>query len=255
MAPKALERKYQRELNKFGRAMISSIKEELLPVLKSGESEYVLDSITTALAAAFMRINKKFTGSVVLSFANLTANQVVNSVSLSNKERFDKSIKAATGVNLGGVITSENLNDFLELSVARNTDLITTLPDDYLKNINTIITNGVASGARYSTIEKQILGTKSASNTLKNNIARIARNEVQTINAQINVRRSNALGIKEGIFRTSKDRRVRKCHKELDGEKFLLSKGAWSKSCGKYIIPGITDIGCRCSYSPVIELE
>ena len=70
-------------------------------------------------------------------------------------------------------------------------------------------------------------------------------NEVQTINSQITLRRSQSLGITEGIFRTSEDEKVRTCHDELNGVKYLLKKGAWSKTCQKFIQPGITDINCR----------
>ena len=80
-------------------------------------------------------------------------------------------------------------------------------------------------------------------------------NEVQTINAQMNQKRNASLGIKEGIFRTSEDEKVRPCHKELNGVRYELSKGAWSKTCGRWIIPGVTDINCRCSFSPVIEVQ
>ena len=103
-------------------------------------------------------------------------------------------------------------------------------------------------------------GTRSLSRAIieiarQNRIKTIARNEVQTINAQISLRRSESLGIKKGIYLTSGDERVRPCHKELDGVEYDLSKGAWSKKCQKYIQPGITDINCRCSFRPVIEVD
>ena len=125
---------------------------------------------------------------------------------------------------------------------------------EYLKQVETIVNNGLTSGARYRTIENEITAlVGSANSKLAGRIKTIARNEVQTINSQMTLRRSENLGITEGIYRTSKDERVRACHKELDGVKFRLKQGAWSKTCQKYIQPGITDINCRCSYSPIIS--
>ena len=137
------------------------------------------------------------------------------------------------------------MEDLFTLSKNKNKILITSLPEEYLKQVETIVNNGVVSGARYRTIEKEIISKTGANSKLAGRIKTIAMNEVQTINSQITLRRSESLGIKKGIFRTSKDERVRACHKELDGIEFVIAKGAWSKTCQKFIQPGITDINCR----------
>ena len=201
------------------------------------------DGIGNELQVIFARLNQQFTGSIVSGFAQNTATQMVGKVARTNKTRFDKTIKRATGVDLGGIVASEGLEDFVTMNINTNVSLIKSLPEEYLKQVETIVNNGVVSGARFSTIAKEIVGIdKTANSKLAGRIKTIAMNEVQTINSQINLRRSDALGITEGIYRTSEDERVRTCHKELNGVRYELKKGAWSKTCNKFIKPGITDI-------------
>lgn len=215
----------------------------------------IRDGIGDQLGVIFRRLNGLFTGNATISFAQVAASQMVEKVGLANKNKFDRTVTRATGVDLGSIITSEGLENFTALSINKNVSLIKSLPGEYLKQVETIVNNGVISGARFETIAKEITTKTGANSKLANRIKTIARNEVQTINSQITLRRSESLGIKKGIYRTSKDERVRKCHDELDGVEFEIKKGAWSKTCRKFIQPGITDINCRCTYSPVIEVN
>lgn len=253
---KGQEKKYRRQLNKLGRALIKAIKEELLPFLKSQESAYTTDGVGVNLNAIFRRLNQQFTGTIMASFAAQTASGMVEGVGKKNEARFNRSIEGATGINISGVISGEGLEDFVELQISKNVSLIKSLPEEYLKQVEVIVNNGVLNGSRFSTIAKEITAkVGSANSKLAGRIKTIAMNEVQTINAQMSQRRSGALGIKRGIFRTSEDEKVRPCHDELNGVEYDLSKGAWSKTCGRWIIPGVTDINCRCSFSPVIEIS
>lgn len=250
------ERAYQKELNKLGKALISSIREDVLAFLKVNQESYVIDGIGANLNVIFAKLNREFTGVITASFAESTANQMVSKTARSNKNKFDRVVNKATGVNLGSIIATEGLEDFMELSISKNVSLIKSLPEQYLSQVETIVNNGVVSGARFSTIAKEITAkTGSVNSKLANRIKTIARNEIQTINSQLTLRRSEQLGIKKGIYRTSEDERVRDCHAELNGVEYEIKKGAWSKSCSKFIQPGITDINCRCSYSPIIEVN
>lgn len=252
---KSEEAAYKRQMNLLAIEMMKAINAEVLPILKAQQSAYVLDGISDTLEVIFRRLNSQFTGVITAGFAKTTAANMVEKVGTTNERKFNNSIIRSTGIDPGMIVSTEGLEDFVKGSINKNVSLIKSLPEEYLKQVETIVMNGVTSGARYSEIAKQITAIKGSANSkLKNRIKTIARNEVQTINAQMTVRRSESLGITKGIFRTSEDERVRKCHTELNGVEFELKKGAWSKSCGKFIKPGITDINCRCTYSPVIEV-
>lgn len=253
---KGLERQYQKELNKLGKALIKSVNSELLPYLKANQESYVVDGIGDTIGAIFRRLNSQFSGAALFGFAKPTATQMVARVGANNKRRFNKTVEKVTGVDLGGIVHAEGLEDFVSLSVNKNVSLIKSLPEEYLKQVETIVNNGVVSGARYETMAKEINAkVGSANSKLAGRIKTIARNEVQTINSQISLRRSDALGVKKGVYMTADDEKVRACHAELDGVEYDIKKGAWSKTCQKFIQPGITDINCRCSFRPVIEVD
>lgn len=253
---KGLEMRYQKELMKFGRAMVKSVRADVLSILKSDEKEYALDGISTSLQIAFSNLSRKYTGLETATFAMQTSEKVIGKTEASNKSRFYRSLQAVTGVNVENIVAEEGLEDLLALSRNKNEILIKSLSEEYLKSVETIVNNGVVNGSTYKEIEKQITArVGSAASKLSGRIKTIARNEVSTVNAQLTLRRSKNLGIKKGIYRTAEDERVRKCHKELDGKEFEISKGAWSPTCGKFIQPGITDINCRCFYTPIIEVE
>lgn len=249
------EKRYQKELNKLGRALIKAINEQLLPYLKADQEAYVLDGIGDNLATIFRRLNQQFTGAAVLGFAESTSREMVTGTSKANKSRFDKAVKAATGINLGAVIAEEGIQDFVELSVNKNVSLIKSLPEEYLKQVETIVNNGVINGSRYSDIAKQIQAkTGSTNSKLAGRIKTIAMNEVSTINAQISQRRATSLGVERAIWRTSEDEVVRECHKARNGKEFDLKKGLYSSCDGLSLLPG-EQINCRCSFSPIIEVD
>ena len=252
---KSLGAGYRRKLNQFGRALIAEVKQEVLAFLKAQESAYAMDGVADQLARIFAKLKGKFTGHATLSFAEATASQFVHKINATNKSKFDRTMaRAFRGVNLNSVIADEGLEELIALNVHKNTGLITSLPDEYIKQVETIVNNNVASGAKYATIEKEIVSKTGVNSKLFGRIKTIAMNESQTINSQLSLRRTTKLGITRGIYRTSRDKAVRPSHRALDGQEFELSKGAWSKMENKYIQPGITDINCRCGYSPIIEV-
>lgn len=250
---------------KLGRLLSKTVRVEVLPFIKAHEDVYVLDGIGTQLGILFDKLNARFTGVISAGFAVNTATQMVTKTTKTNKKRFDKSIERATGIDYGSVIATEGLVDFMETSINRNVSLIKTLPDEYLKAVEVIVTNGVTSGAKYSTIAKQILGKVGTANShLAGRIKTIAMNEIQTINSQLTRRRSDALGITEGIWRTAKDEKVRgnpggkypkakPSHFQLNGKKFNLKKGMKTET-GTIIWPG-SEINCRCDFSPIIDVD
>lgn len=246
---------YMRKLNVLKRELTNAVSEEIIPLLQARQQEYALDSLSYDIGAIFEKLYQKFTGAAVLSFAQTTAENMVGEINQSSKRKVGRSIKKLFGTDLTNVIESENLQDFIDTSIRNHVQLIKTLPTEYFKQIETIVNQGLVSGTRFNDIKKQIIGIdKSANSKLAGRIKTIAMDQTQTVTQQINLRRTAALGVTKGVYRTSKDRRVRKCHAELEGQEFELTKGAWSKTCQKYIQPGITDINCRCSFSPVIEV-
>ena len=126
-------------MNKLAREMIKSINNELLPFLKSIEENYVVDNIGNMLDNIFRRLNVKFAGTVVLGFSKQLANNIVSKINQNNKKKFEQSI----GIDLGDVVRSENLNNFIDLSINKNVSLIKSLPQEYFKDIEAKALSGL----------------------------------------------------------------------------------------------------------------
>ena len=251
---KPIEQSYVKELNKsVGKVLINLVKTHLLPFLKENEANYTKDSDAEKLAEIAKAMELPFAG----TFSQSIAEKTVNAVAEKNAARFNEAIPfdKLQGINLARMISNEKLDDFVKLSIAQNSTLIKSIPSQFLNEVQGIVYNSYTQGLRYSEIEKKLIGmVGSAGSKLAGRIKTIARTETQKINSQLTKIRSQALGIKKGIWQSSKDERVRASHAKLNGVEFDLEEGAWSDIEKKFLFPGM-EINCRCSYKPVIDLD
>lgn len=253
---------YFRQLNRLVIELKRAVKEQVLSVLKARKSEFVSDGIGIDIITILAQMKQRYSQENVGIRANNIAVPAVNQVVGSNQRKFEKLVSNTVGVDIAGILTGEGLTDFVETQVVKNSTLITNMTSEYLKEVETVIINGVNSGLRYEEIAKQIQArTGSAGSKLTNKARLIARNEVANINSQLTKRRSEDLGIKEFIWSTSDDERVRgdpgglypdakPSHFRLDGKRFSWKDGA--KTINGSIWPG-SEINCRCVAINVIS--
>lgn len=251
--PKIEAVQYFKELNKLTKAMREDIKKELMPLLKGLESSYATDGYADQLSALIRRLTLKYQNITDL-FGKSTAQKMVASVSTKNQKAFNTLVKKSVGVDLTSILADEGINDFLEAQVNKNVTLIKSIPDEYFKSIETVVMNGTANGLRWEAIAREIGGIKDISSVngkLQNRIKLIARNETSNINASINKKRQENLGITQFRWETSDDERVRSSHAKLDGKVF-----DWDDLPvvdGVKTSPG-QPINCRCVAIPIIKV-
>jgi len=244
---------YFKQLNKLTTEMRKDIREQLIPLLKALESSYAADGYADQITQMIARLSLKHSNTVNTQ-AKQTAEQMVGNVSQKNKRGFDAAIKKSVGVDLSSILIDEGLSDFLEAQVNKNVSLIKSIPDEYFKSIETVVMNGASSGLRWESIAREIGGIKDISSVngkLQNRIKLIARNETSNVNASINKRRQENLGVEKFKWVTSQDERVRISHAKINGNVYewdnLPTVDGVKTSPGK-------PINCRCVAIPVIEL-
>lgn len=88
----------------------------------------------------------------------------------------------------------------------------------------------------------------------KNHAKFTARNQIANFNSITTKLRAQNLGITRARWITSRDERVRPCHKKRNGKEFDLDKGLYSSCDGKWLLPGV-DYQCRCDYELIIPAE
>jgi len=132
----------------------------------------------------------------------------------------------------------------------RSVDLIVTVDKRFFSRIETAVIDGVRKGSRAKTLAKiidgRVDGTPGQSH--KYDGWRIARDQIGKLHADVTEARFVDAGVKEWIWRTSRDNRVREEHEELEGEKYRTGSGGDPEE-GR---PGDA-IGCRCTSEPVLD--
>lgn len=217
------------------------------------------------LAAQLTRINARFDAFNVASFAQQLARGFLSRLDRNNARVMSKNIQNVTGVDLAGQIRSRNLDQLLEVRIAENAALITSIKNDYVQDVGKVIRDNLLAGERSTRLITEI---KDRGGVTENRAKLIARTETSRINSQITQLRSEALGSTTYIWSTVIDERTRDKgptnHKVMDGKLckfndvtvFSDDDGeTWRKRSeigGPEILPG--DIyNCRCTALPVVN--
>jgi len=249
-APDQAEREYTRLLQAYARHIAADTRRIVLPRLPElvRSSEIKTDGwpedITIMLALLLDAVVSG--GSVVEAkipgiFALMAKN---------NDRALILAIKGATGVTLPPAIPGVKssllavdlyrgepwLKEMQDAWIRQNVSLVKSIGAQYHDRLNTIISNGVFSGNSVKQISDQI---QAQFGVTKHRATLIAQDQILSANARITQIRAESLGIKEYIWKTVGDSRVRPEHAELAGRVF-----SWEKppAVGH---PG-SPIRCRC---------
>lgn len=250
--PKTIEAEYYKSLKSISDNMKQIVKEELLPILKAKQSEYTGDGIVEDIMIIFDQLRAFESPSMAIQ----TASKMVRAVDKFNLEKLKTSINQRFGIDMPDMFAREGIEKFVTANIAKNATLIKSIPNEFIKDIETQIYSGISSGLTYKSIENRILGIdgiKSTFSKLDNRIKLIARNEVSSINGQINQQRLKSIGVNKFEWQTSGDERVRDSHADLDGQTFSWDNLPTNEN-GEEISPG-TDFNCRCTSIPIFEIE
>jgi SPP1 gp7 family putative phage head morphogenesis protein len=185
-------------------------------------------------------------------------------VSDQNKKQWHKFSKKLLGIEF---VTDEPWEtETIKSWGDTNLGLIKGLGDDYVKRINTIVSEGVQFGRTSQSIRKEIRKVNKDINKTRANL--IARDQVGKLNGQLTKRRQQDAGLDWYIWSTAQDERVRgnptgkypkavpshfimngKVCKWNDNTVYSDDGGkTWKKRTGKMpiAIPG-EEIQCRCT--------
>lgn len=260
--PRAVELEYYKQLKQLANEMKKDINETILPILEnvSLDSKYTKDVGVTDLLSALNILQGKYSNT--FAFASRVANSVVSRLLNMGNDKFRKTLESAYGVDVGRMINQNKLNDLVALQRRKQEVLIKSIPAQFFNQIEMIIQNGVSGNKTYKDIAKEIKGISGISSVygkLDSRIKTIARNEISTINANLNNARAESAGITRATWQTSGDERVRginpkdsQDHESLDGEEFDIKVGLRDPRSGEMVTPG-SEINCRCQAIYIVD--
>lgn len=241
------------ELQKIVREIQKDINSFIFPAVQSLEPQYIGDAWPDDMTAIFTRLKRKWRSIEFEGAATTIARLFIRTLNTQNKKRFIKSVKniGVVGIDIFG--DSPKLQDILSASIADNVRLITSIPEQYLNQVQTIVMANMRAGLRPSAmvpkLQKQFKITK-------NRAKLIARDQTSKANGELSKQRQEDTGFKYFKWETSRDIRVRDDHKHFAEQDIGFGKGVylWSNppkdDKGETVIPG-SPINCRCIAIPV----
>ena len=131
---------------------------------------------------------------------------------------------------------------------AGNLRLIKSLCDEHVARVGKVL----AAAGRGTRVEEIARELQEATGASRARADLIARDQVLRLNSQVTEDRHRAAGITEYVWSASRDVRVRKRHKELDGTRQRYDDPPIvDERTGRRAHPG-QDIQCRCCPIPVL---
>jgi SPP1 gp7 family putative phage head morphogenesis protein len=245
--PDAIVLAYTRELRAISKAMDAEIWDALreLDVRADAADGFAPKSTTDAIIKRLTRALGKIAGR-----QNLVGmiDKLANRTGEFSRAQWRKQLQQSMGISLGGDL---KLDLFVAAWRKENTELIKSLATDKVDRVRTVLADA-GPGTRVEQIAKRI---QEETETTASRAELIARDQVLKLNADVTEAQHAAAGITEYVWSTSSDERVRKSHKDLDGQKFEYSKPPIvDPKTGRRANPG-QDYQCRCVAIPVLPTE
>lgn len=173
------------------------------------------------------------------SIANNTVRRILSLEAQRHTDTFVAIAKRAMGINLRDVVKQEDLSAYLTMKAGQNAALIKGLSDETVKRVSVTVYENTIAGNSQRTLQAELTKTFGFSD---NRAKLIARNEMTSLNSDLTRIRHEQAGIKEYIWRTANDERVRDLHRSLNGKKYRYGEPTGAEGG---LQPG-KPINCRC---------
>jgi SPP1 gp7 family putative phage head morphogenesis protein len=244
--PSSIEREYFRSLKSLVTLLKTQIQTYLLPEIPSMIVETQLktprergDDFLDRLSSIILFISSSIQNKEESTIRE--AESVGLQIAAFNDTQFNKLQNSAFGLTL--YQDEPWLQDQLKLFSKQNAQLITKMTQEELERVSGIVERGLASGTRFTEIQKEI---KESFGISERKARLIARDQTAKLNANLTELRQREIGVEEYVWATALDERVRPSHKLNEGKTFR-----WDKP-PKTGHPGF-EINCRCQAIAVMD--
>jgi len=228
-------------VEKMNKDVIDFVDRKVAPYLRRNDS-YKKDSEMDDIIKGLEELKES---AITWAFSDATAKKLADKFSRRVKNHTNNQVKEQirSVIGMDPLKRNQKLEDAVKAAVSENVSLIKSIPEEYHKQLDTIVLQGVRSGESIDDIKDNIQNVyKKTDNKAKF----IARDQAGSMLGDFTKLRHQELGLKEFIWRDSDDIRVRDKHKALDGKKFTWEEGANGLFPGK-------DYNCRCTAEIVAE--
>lgn len=243
---------YNAQLQYLTNEVKKDIDQQLIPLLRQLEPEYTADADWFGLITNMLQtLIDKWSSPQFRGLANQLANQFVRTADDVN----EKKTKNQFGVDIYS--TDPQMTQVLESAIYDNTKLISTIPAQYLSQVESIVMTNIRAGNRSTGIVKSL---QQQYGVTQRRAKMIARDQTAKVNGDLNKKRQQIAGFDYFQWVTSGDERVRDRHEDIAEKVTEYGKGIYRwdnpplSDKGVPIIPG-QDFQCRCTARPVNQRE
>ena len=219
----------QDELEKVIRSILKAgnktATDYILPAAYSLKSELTTDD-TSLFSSAIQFLKKTFMNAIIAVAASYTLQSIFSKEERGFSKRFSQEVKRSSGIDLGYLLLEEDLRNHMDLALQRTVSLITGLTDDVVKRVETTLIDGILKGLSNTALAKIL---SDAFGWGRKRAKLIARDQMASWNAELNKTRQQQLGIKEYIWSTSMDERVRGRPKDEGGKYPNAKPSHWAR--------------------------
>ena len=245
--PRAIQREYARKLIAEVHALSEALDpvRDALPALVRGVQAERADAgegarIRELLAAVERATRSRLSTARLDAVARLFAERT----STFQRVQLLRQTRAALGVDVFAIETG--LKGLVDGFAVENVGLIKNISTRAFDEIEQLTTRGLASATPHREIAKQIEKRLAIG---RDRAKLIARDQIGKLYGQVNHTRQRALGVRQFIWRTVNDERVRDEHEALAGRTFSYSDPPSEGLPGEPVL-------CRCYAEPVFtEIE
>ena len=243
----------------FSRIMVDMIglmgrlyKNQVIEWLSKGTIEKFEDEQVGNFASVFTNQSARIEKKLLKRFSNNRLKDfttgVLNKSNDRNKKIFYDRLEKEVGIPSSELIATEGLKPTTNALMQESIEWAQNLRDETLGKFSADTLREMSLGKSIDDVLANFSGLVSKR---KNHAKFIARNQVATFTSLMTKVRAQNVGITEALWVTSRDEKVRKCHRVRDGKLFDLSKGLFSSCDGLTLLPGV-DYNCRCDYILII---
>jgi len=244
--PRAARTVYAAILKALAQEIAALIRAEIMPVLETIEREAAVDrpirqdqatdTIERIIGNVRLQIGRRFTAARMEDIARDQADRI----NRASRDEMARIFRSVLSIDLGA---DPNLAPQIRGFIRENIQLITSIHEDLLFEVDGIISRGARQGLRASTMAEQI---EERFGVTERRAQLIARDQTASLNGDLNQARQQALGVESYIWRTSMDERVRPEHAVREGEQFRWDDPPEDGHPGQ-------PINCRCTAEPVLD--
>ena len=268
MYPMSAEREYARLVRGEMKIAKGIILEYIPRIIKLYEREmnssFREDDIVgfqEAVAKIFNTMYRKLTKQLGMRKFLRELKKIANLTGTRNIREWKKIVRNNLGIDITeDVFMGETYKKGLDEWTKQNVNLIVTVPKDTLGQLEAVVLDGFKQGLSTKELRDLILESY---NVNEKRAEFWARDQVAKLNARITQEQHKAAGVTKYKWSTSKDQRVRDCHRAYEGkifsydnppEMWYVTQSRGIVHTGRYCNPG-EDYRCRCVAYPVFDDE